>query len=136
MSRMCTVLWPCTPCVGLGMCVHMGVELYVYCCMGVNCGLVFMPVGLGSVYLVSMQPPVTGRPVCVRLVRAAFRRRPEAAMCTGRGSSAVSHGCPMQALETQVPVQVSSVPDLLCDLKPSCFPLWNSFSLLYTDFSL
>lgn len=54
MSRMCTVLWPCTPCVGLGMCVHMGVELCVYCCMGVNCGFVFMPVGLGSVYLVSM----------------------------------------------------------------------------------
>lgn len=45
-------MWLCTPCVGPGPCVHGGVGLPVCCCVGVNCGgCVFMPGGLGSVYL-------------------------------------------------------------------------------------
>lgn len=48
---------------------------------------------------VSMQPLGIGTPVCVH-TGAGFRHKPVASMCTGPGSSVLSHGCPMPASET------------------------------------
>lgn len=90
------VVWPCTLCVGPGMCVHVGVESSVCGRVGVNCGgLVFMPWAWGVCVCVSMRPLSTGMPACVRTwSEVGFGLRPVASKCKGPGSSVASHGCP------------------------------------------
>lgn len=97
-------VWAC-------VCVHMGVASCVYCCVGENCGFVFMPVAPGSVCLCEHAAMGTGTPVCVHMVRGWLQAQAYGSHVHGAGVVWRKSW----ALETQVPVQVSSGPDLLCD---------------------
>lgn len=97
MSCMCVDEWPCgrAPRVGPAH-VHVGVGWSVCCCVGVNYyGFVFAPGGLYERV-----------PACVHTWSAWLWLRPVASTCLWPGPLAVSPGCPLWALETQVWVQV------------------------------
>lgn len=79
-------MWPCTPGVGPGMHMHVGVELTV--CGSMRVRVVGLSSCLGAWGLctcVSMWPPGTGVPVCVHMWSGWLQAQALASVSTGPG---------------------------------------------------